>query len=161
MKIIAETPTLLKLRQHPIPMYLMGLFLLGAAIWAMVTQLLTAPMIDWRLGGVILFLAGLGTAVLLFTHATTVIFDKTAGTVTIRRYSLLHQVQKEYLLSGIKQVTVYSGREFDPSAYFVSRTYHLLLMMKKSPQVQLAGGGKLQLSRLNNTAIHIHNFLFE
>jgi len=161
MKIISETPTLLKLSQHPITMYLMGLFLLGAAVWAMVTQLLPAPVIDWRLGSVILFFTGSGTTILLFTHATTVIFDKTAGTVIIRRHSLLHQTQKEHLLSGIKKVTVYSGREFDPSAYFVSRTYHLLLMMEKSPQVQLAGGGKLQLSRLNKTAIHIHSFLFE
>lgn len=159
MKIIEETETHLTLRQRPTVMYLLGLFLLGTTVWATWTQLWLVPGFDGRMAGVILFLAGMGLAALLLPRATTVTFDKNAALVRVKRHNALYHREKEYLLSGIKRVTVYSGREFDPSAYFVSRTYHLLLWMKKGPHVQLAGGGKLQLARLNKTAVTIQQFL--
>lgn len=159
MQIVAETATTLTLRQRPWPMYLLGVFLWGTSLWAVWTQVLMPPALDGRVVGVILFFVVLGAGFLLLPRTTTVTFDKAAGTVTVWRHSPLRRWQKTYALTGVKQVTVYSGREFDPSAYFVSRTFHLLLWMKKGPHVQLAGGGKLQLHRLNQTAVHIQHFL--
>lgn len=159
MKIIEETDDILTLRQRPYLLYFLGLFLISTSIWAVYTQIIIAPEFSQRVAGVIIFFAGFGGFVLLSAYSTTVTFDKTAGKVFVQRHSVVHQRQKAYLLGGIKQVTVYSGREFDPSAYFFSRTYHLLLMMKKGANVQLAGGGKLQRSRLNDTAVTIQNFL--
>lgn len=159
MKIIEETSTKLKLRQRPFLPYFLGLFLVVTSIWAVYTQVILAPDYTERVLGVILFFAGSGVFVLLTASSTTVSFDKTAGKVTVRRHSIMNQREKKYRLSAIDQVTVYSGREFDPSAFYFSRTYHLLLMLKKGKHVQLAGGGKIQLSRLNDTAVHIQNFL--
>ena len=159
LRIIEETADLLKLGQRPYLLYFLGLFLIAASMWAVATQVLLATEYNERALGVIIFIAGFGGFVLLSASATTVIFDKPAGTVTVRRQSLVHRREKTYKLSAVAQVTVYSGREHDPSAYFVSRTYHLLLMMKKGKHVQLAGGGKLQLARLNDTAVYIQKFL--
>lgn len=159
MKIIEETSHLLKLRQRPFLLYFLGLFLIVTSGWAVYTQVITAPEFTERVVGIIIFFAGCGVFVLLRASSTTVLFDKTTGTVMVRRHSVIHNREKTYKLTNIQQVTVYSGREFDPSAYYFSRTYHLLLMMKKGSHVQLAGGGKIQLSRLNSTAVHIQNFL--
>lgn len=159
MKVIEETPTWLKLRQRPLMLYLLGLFLLAASLWALWTQVVAVGAWDGRLLGVILFLAGLGTAVLLLAVSTTVIFDKVAGTVTVCRHSLLRQTEQAYPLARIQQVTVGLGREHDPSDRFVSRTHHLLLVLGPGQLVQLAGGGKIQVSRLVGTAARIRNFL--
>lgn len=159
MKVIEETPTQLKLRQRPLMLYLMGLFLVGASVWALWTQVLTVAVWDGRMLGVILFLAGLGTAVLLLAVSTTATFDRSAGTVTVRRHSVLRQTEQVYPLADIQQVTVGLGREHDPSDRFVSRTHHLLLVLGKGQMVQLAGGGKIQVSRLVGTAARIRHFL--
>lgn len=159
MKVIAETSTLLVLRQRPVVLYLLGLFLLGASMWALWTQVIAAGVWHGRLLGVILFLAGLGTAVLLLAVSTTATFDKTAGTVTVRRHSALRQTEQSYPLSAIQQVTVGLGRAYDPSDRLVSRTHHLLLVLGNGRMVQLAGGGKIQISRLVGTAVRIRGFL--
>ena len=159
MKVLEETDTGLVLRQRPVVLYLWGLFLLAASGWALWTQVIVVGVWHGRLLGVIFFLAGLGTAVLLLAGSTTATFDKTAGTVTVRRHSVLRQTEQVYPLSAIQQVTVGLGRAYDPSDRLVSRTHHLLLVLGKGRMVQLAGGGKIQVSRLVNTANHVQNFL--
>ncbi|HRQ41308.1 MAG TPA: hypothetical protein PLD25_25600 [Chloroflexota bacterium] len=159
MKVIAETPTLLVLRQRPVVLYLLGLFLLAASVWALWTQVIAVGVWHGRLLGVIFFLAGLGTAVLLLAVSTTATFDKTAGTVTVRRHSVLWHTEQVYPLDAIQQVTVGLGREYDPSDRLVSRTHHLLLVLGKGRMVQLAGGGKIQIARLVGTAVRIREFL--
>ncbi|GIK55485.1 MAG: hypothetical protein HND44_15050 [Chloroflexi bacterium] len=159
MKVIEETDSLLVLRQRPVVLYLLGLFLLGASVWALWTQVIAVGVWHGRLLGVILFLAGMGTAVLLLAVSTTATFDKTVGTVTVRRHSVLRQTEQTHPLSTIQQVTVGLGRAYDPSDRLVSRTHHLLLVLDRGRIVQLAGGGKIQISRLVGTAVRIREFL--
>lgn len=159
MKVLEETDMRLALRQRPTALYLLGVFLLTASMWALWTQVIAVGVWHGRLLGVILFLAGLGTAVLLLAVSTTAIFDKTAGTVTVRRHNMLRQTEQVYPLSAIQQVTVGLGRAYDPSDRLVSRTHHLLLVLDKKRMVQLAGGGKIQISRLVGTADRIREFL--
>lgn len=159
MKVLEETDTRLVLRQRPVVLYLLGLFLVGASGWALWTQVIAVGVWHGRLLGVIVFLAGLGTAVLLLAGSTTATFDKTAGTVTVRRHNVLRQTEQVYPLSTIQQVTVGLGRAYDPSDRLVSRTHHLLLVLDKGRMVQLAGGGKIQISRLVGTADRIRGFL--
>ncbi|MCL4262051.1 MAG: hypothetical protein KJ069_02505 [Anaerolineae bacterium] len=159
MKVIEETESRLVLRQRPVALYMLGVFLLAASVWALWTQVIAVGVWPGRLLGVILFLAGLGTAVLLLAGSTTATFDKTVGTVTVRRHSVLRQTEQTHALSAIQQVTVGLGRAYDPSDRLVSRTHHLLLVLDKGRMVQLAGGGKIQIARLVGTAVHIRSFL--
>lgn len=160
MRILEHSESVLKLRQYPLLLWLMGVVLIGTAVWALWVQWLPLAVRDWALLGVILFFALLGAGFLLLTPMHTVVFDKTADCVTLKNKSVLRESEKSYRLSQVQKVVTGTGREYDPSDRFVSRTHHIILVMKKGKQVQIAGGGKIQATRLYATAVVIHRFLF-
>lgn len=160
MRILEHNETILKLRQYPLLLWLMGVVLIGTAVWALWVQWLPLAVRDWALLGVIVFFALLGCAFVLLIPMRTVVFDKTADCVMLQNKSVLRTVEKTFRLSQVQKVVTGTGREYDPSDRFVSRTHHIILVMKKEKQVQIAGGGKIQATRLYATAVVIQRFLF-